>query len=214
MIARSLVICVLLGGIAHAEQTFAVDIRSSDVSSDRIAPALEEAFRATRSRYVNRGTHADRVKAQVDSCDFRAAACALDIGKRLGVDYMLSGSVERHGAKFLLTLDVFDVARGKRVRSVRDQQAMAITAKAWAKLAMAKVADQATANVIVRCNVHHAMVFVDGAQVTELYDGSATLASLGLGHHLIELKAGGYKPYSDDVDLDSDQTLTVLMDAL
>lgn len=205
---------LLVASRAYAESTFAVDIRSSDVSSDKLAPQLEEAVRATKSRYVSRGTHADRVKAQVDECYYRDSACALGIGKQLGVDYMLSGSVERHGAKLLLTLDVYDVARGKRVRSVRDQQPLNVTAKAWAKIVMSKVADQATANVVVRCNVHHAMVFVDGAQVTELYDGSATLSSVGLGHHLIELKAGGYKPYRDDVEIDSDQTLTVLMDAL
>lgn len=211
--ARALVILVLAMRVAAANPTFAVDIRSNDVSSDKLAPALEEALRATKSRYANKGTHADRVKAQVDACDYRAKECAVDIGKRLGVDYMLSGSVERHGANFLLTLDVFDVAQAKRVRSVRELAPLNTTGKAWAKTVIARVADAATANVVVRCNVHHAMVFVDGVQVTELYDGTATLLAIGLGRHLLELKANGYKTYSDDVVIDADETINVLMDA-
>ena len=218
-VASPLVILAIVGSIAHAEPapTYAVDLRSADALADKITSALETGLRdvgaAKSAQYRAKGTHKDRVAASTDACPSAATpACAAEIGARLGVDYVFSGMVQTRGRRFVLTLDVVNVATKKRVRSLRDVVASEIRGKAWATQIFERVVDTATGSLVITCNVSRAAVLLDGQAVTETYVRRATIDGLALGRHAIELRAPGYAPFSDEVLIDGETQLNVLLD--
>ena len=199
--------------------TFAIDLRSNDLLADKITFALEDALRergaAKGARYRAKGTRKQRIDASTDRCPSAStAACAAEIGAKLGVDYVLAGSIWSHGTGFILTLDVVNVGTKTRVRSLRDVAIATTTAQAWSKRVFERIVDNATGSLVISSNVSRAVVFVDGQQVTELYQRRALVQNLALGRHAVELRAPGYKPYADDdVVVDGETQLNVLLDS-
>ena len=213
---RSLVLAILVVtvGTAHADPTFAIDLRSKDAPADKITEALEGAMRANTKHYRSKGTHHDRVAASTDTCpSARTLPCAAEIGERLGVDYMFVGDVGARGNRYELTLDVVSVATKQRVRSLRDVVMKTTRAATWAKRVFERIVDKETGSLAVACNAPHASVFVDGQLAAELYQKRGTITGLALGRHAIEVRAPDFKPYvDDDVNVDGTTTLEVLLD--
>jgi hypothetical protein len=211
-------ILVLLGsGIAHADPpTFSLDLRSKDALADKAATGLEEALRALGSvktaSYRTKGTRKDRVAASTDDCpNALTAACAVAIGTKLGVDYMFTGWVETRNKKLVLTLDVWNTRTGKRVRSLRDYAPNKTDTRKWAKSVYDRIADSSTGSLDITCNAQRASVFLDGQQVTELYQGRAIVLGLVLGTHAIEIRAPGFKTYVDEIEIDGTVPLNILL---
>ncbi|MFT3693752.1 MAG: PEGA domain-containing protein [Kofleriaceae bacterium] len=198
--------------VAHAgAPTFAVELRSKDKLADKLTFALADKLRSAgakpRARYHAVGTHKDFVAALdgID-CDVLEAACAAQVGAKLHVDYVLVGTLDVHGAKFLLELSIVSVDQKKRVRSFRDIAKSSIDAGTWATRVFDRAVDDATGGLAIVCNVSRAQVFVDGEPATELYQGHANLSGLALGTHRIELRADGYADFATDVDVEGDNT--------
>lgn len=217
---RLAIVCVLAcASAAHADPapTFAIDLRGADPLADPIAQRLEAALRevgaARGARYRAVGTHADRVAASTDACPSAGTspACAAEIGARLGVAYVFAGTVTTHGPRFELALDIVNTDTRRRVRAFHDLSRPQPDARAWAKTVFARAVDTATGSLAITCSVSRARVIVDGQPETELYQRQALIAGLALGRHAVELRAPGYRPYVDEVEVDGDTTLNVLL---
>jgi len=212
-----IVILLALAGTAHADApTFAIDLRSKDALADKITSGVEDALRffgsAKTADYRAKGTRKDRVAASTDDCpNALTSQCAMTIGGKLGVDYMFAGSIETRGKKLVITLDVFNVKTGARARSLRDIAPSTIDAKKWARLIFERIVDTATGSLEITCATPRAAVFVDGHKLTEIYQGRATLNGLPLGTHALEIRADGYKPFTDDVTIDGATRINVLL---
>lgn len=218
LVVRILVLLVVVGGIAHAEPpTFAIDLRAKEALADRIAVPLEEAFRkfgsAKTAEYRSKGTRKDRVKASTDECpNARSGECAQVIGGKLGVDFMFAGLVEQKNRKWVLELDMFSVRTGKRVRSIRDYAPTNIDPKKWALAVFTRIIDTSTGTLKISSNATRAIVFVDGQQATELFQGRGEVSGLAMGTHAIEIRATGFKTYVGDVTIDGTTPVNVLLD--
>lgn len=221
VVVALIALIVLEPSRAHAGRpdvpTFAVQLRSWDKLADAMTFALAEELRvAGRTRtaaYRALGTHRDFVAANTDACVVTELACATAIGARLGVDYVVVGEVETRGKRFVLTLSVVDVARGRRVRTLRDLTARPGRARTWARSVYARLVDAESGELAISSNAPRAVVWLDGQKVTELFEGRATLTGLAIGVHAIELRAPGFKPYTDEIVVDGASRLSVLLDA-
>jgi hypothetical protein len=217
-VLRTVVLLVLVCGIARAETpTFAIDLRSKDALADKVTSTLEDAMRAIGAAktadYRAKGTRKDRVAASTDDCpNALTSRCATAIGSKLGVDYMFAGVIETRGTRFVLSLDVFNVKTGARTRSLRDLMASPVDAKKWARRVMERIVDTATGTLELTCSAQRAVVLVDGHQISEVYQGRASIGGLPLGTHALEIRATGYKSYVGDITIDGETKLNVLLD--
>jgi hypothetical protein len=133
------------------------------------------------------------------------------IGTKLGVDYMFVGWVETRGRRLVLSLDVFSVRTGKRARSLRDYAPTTTDPKKWGKSIYDRIVDSSTGSIEISCNAAAATVWVDGLEVTQLYQGRGLVTGLVLGTHVIEIRAAGYKSYVDEITIDGVTPLNVLL---
>ncbi len=219
LVTRIAVLFLLLMGSAHADNappTFAIDLRSKDALADKATAGLEEALRALGSTksaaYRSKGTRKERVAASTDDCpNALTSECAVAIGSKLGVDFMFVGWVETRNRKLALSLDVFNVHTGRRLRSLRDYAPNKTDTKKWGKSVYDRVVDTSTGSLEISCNATAATVFIDGLQVTQLYQGRALIPNLVLGTHTIEIRAAGYKSYVDEITIDGTIPLNVLL---
>ncbi len=205
---------------AHAEPapTFAVGLRAKDFRADKIALSLEAALRTAGTKksatYRSTTSRKQLVAALVAvDCMITESDCPAAAGAKLGVDYVLAGTIESRGKLFILDLDVIHVQTGKRVRSLREHAPMSTTAAKWARTIFTRVIDDATGDLVISSNAERGTVFVDGKAVTELFQRRATVPGLSLGTHAIEIRADGYKPYTDDVSVDGPTKMSVLLEA-
>lgn len=218
IIALGLVV-VVASTVRADSPTFAIDLWAKDFRVvESITTEMERDLRALGSvngaRYRSVGTRKDRVAASTDSCPtaWTSTACAAEIGKRLGVDYLLAGEIEIRGTSYLITLNVVNVGLGKRVRSLRDRMTVrTASSKKWSKRVWQRLIDDATGSFVITCNAQRAQIFIDKQLATELYGGGATVSGLGMGTHVVEVRADGYKPYVGDADVDGDTPLNILL---
>jgi len=216
---RIAIVLALLASVAHADTpTFAVQLRSWDKIADdmtfALADQLRAAGRAKGAAYRAKGTHKDFVAANTEPCVVTELDCAGAIGERLGVDYVLVGEVATHGMRFVLTMSVINVTTKKRVRSLREFTPRSTTAKRWARTVYDRIVDDEKGELAISSNAPRAVVLVDGQRVTELFESRATLTGLSIGVHAIELRAPGFKPYTDDISVDGKTKLSVLLEPL
>lgn len=214
------ILAILVAIPAHAEPapTFAVGLRAKDFRADKIALSLEAALRTAGTKksatYRSTTTRKQLVGALVAAdCMITQDDCPVAAGTKLGVDYMLVGTIESRGKLFILELEVIHVQTGKRVRSLREHAPMSTTAAKWARTIFARVIDDATGELVISSNAERGTVLVDGKAVTELFQRRATVTGLSLGTHAIEIRADGYKPYTDEVSVDGPTKLSVLLEA-
>jgi PEGA domain len=129
--------------------------------------------------------------------------CVADIGKRVGVDVMVAGSVAALGDSYILNIKAVDVATAKQIRRIAtdplrgspDELIEAIRVAAYRLLAP----DQLHGSVVVLTDLVGAEVTLDGkpAGKTPL----APLTRLPLGSHALRVEAPGYVPFDDKVEV-------------
>lgn len=204
---------------AHADPapTFAVGLRAKDSLADKMSVDLEAALRTAGTKksatYRSKGTRKDLVAALVAAdCMITEEGCAVTAGATLGVDYMLVGKIETRGKRFILDLDVIRVSNGKRIRSQRDYATTSTPAAKWARAIFARLVDDATGELLLSSNADRGVVLVDGKAVTELFQRRATVPSLALGTHALEVRSTGFKSYSGDVTIDGTTKLSIVLE--
>ncbi|MEZ4403481.1 MAG: PEGA domain-containing protein [Kofleriaceae bacterium] len=129
-------------------------------------------------------------------------ACVAALGKQLGVDVVLTGSVAAMGDNYVLNIKAVDVAKATQLRRIAtdplrgspDELIEAIRVTAYKLLAP----DQLYGSVVVLTDLLGAQVTLDGRSVgvTPL---TAPMTKLALGEHTLKVTARGYSPFEEPV---------------
>ncbi len=133
-----------------------------------------------------------------------AEKCLTAIGTKVGVDVMVTGSVNALGDSYTLDIKAVDVATGKQLRRIQsdplrgspDELIDGVRVAAYSLLAP----DQIYGSIIVLSDLVGAAVSLDGKNVgmTPL---PKALAKLTLGNHKLKVEAKGYLPFEEDVEV-------------
>jgi hypothetical protein len=128
--------------------------------------------------------------------------CLAAIGKRLGVDVMVTGSVAALGDSYILNIKAIDVGRAAQIRRIAtdplrgspDELIDSIRVAAYRLLAP----DQLHGSVHVLSDAIGAAVSIDGKPrgMTPL---PAPLTRLPLGEHKLKVESAGYLPFEETV---------------
>ena len=131
--------------------------------------------------------------------------CLQAIGRRLGVDYVVTGTVGSLGDNYVLNIKAVEVATGKSqkiqsdpLRGSPDELIEGVRVAAYRLLAP----QQLYGALQIQTDLVGAEVTLDGNKVgsTPLPNGGV-LSKLALGKHKLEVKAKGYDPFASDVDV-------------
>jgi hypothetical protein len=181
---------------------------------------LETLFRMELDRLATRPlpTRRDLDKVIAGSRELTACAgedrCVADIGKKLGVDVMVVGSVAALGDSYTLNIKAVDTATAKQIRRITtdplrgspDELIEAIRVAAYKLLAP----EQLHGGVVILTDLVGAEVSLDGAVVgkTPL---AAPIGKLALGMHALKVAAPGYVPFEDKVEVRFPKTTRVVV---
>ena len=188
---RALVCLLLLAGIAQADD--AVRIEAKEPNAAARAVLLEKQLLIITKQQKSKDNA---------------------IGAKLGVTHAITGKLEKRGARYTVTLSLINLATKQRVRSLRDTTTDKADVRKWARTLYTRTLDEGTGELVITANARRGKILVDGQPVTELYDGSATIAALALGAHQIEIRASGYKPFAVEVTIDGNTKETFLLDPM
>jgi len=131
--------------------------------------------------------------------------CLTAIGKRLGVDYVVTGTVGSLGDNYVLNIKAVEVATGKSqkiqsppLKGTPDELIEGVRVAAYSLLAP----DQLHGSLQVQSDLVGANVTLDGKSVgrTPLAN-QGVIAKLALGKHKLHVEAKDYAPFDDDVDV-------------
>ncbi len=130
--------------------------------------------------------------------------CVADVGKKVGVDVMVTGSVAALGDSYILNIKAVDVKTGQQIRRIAtdplrgspDELIEAIRVAAYRLLAP----EQLHGSIVVLTDLVGASVMLDGkpAGKTPL---PAPIAKLPIGSHTLRVEAAGYVPFEDKVEV-------------
>jgi hypothetical protein len=131
--------------------------------------------------------------------------CLQSIGKKLGVEFVVTGTVGSLGDNYVLNIKVVDVATGKSqkiqsdpLRGSPDELIEGVRVAAYRLLAP----QQLHGSLQIQTDLVGAEVTLDGAKVgnTPLPNGGV-LAKLPLGKHKLQVAAKGYDKFDSDVEV-------------
>jgi hypothetical protein len=131
--------------------------------------------------------------------------CLQSIGKRLGVEYVVTGTVGSLGDNYVLNIKVVDVGTGKSqriqsdpLRGSPDELIEGVRVAAYRLLAP----QQIHGALQIQSDLIGAEVMLDGKSLgkTPLPNGGV-VARLPLGKHRLRVEAKTYDPFDSDVDV-------------
>lgn len=144
-----------------------------------------------------------------------ADSCLAEIGKKLGVDLVVTGNVAALGDSFILNIKAVDVATGRKLpkriatkplRGSPDELIEAVRVAAYQLLAPAAI--HGSINVLT--DLVGAQVKIDGKP----YGKTPLIAPIGklpLGEHRLEVTAEGYLPFDEKVRVRFQKTSRVMV---
>ena len=211
-----LVACVVLLGstLAYAEKprVAVLGITAKDFTAKR-AVQLTAGIRATATGYRVTGTPKQIEAAIGDAdCFIFQTPCAATVGAALGVEYTITGELERRGKTDTLTLSLVDVKKKQRVRSLRDSSPTTADTRKWARSVATRLVDAEDGELVLATNTESGEVWIDGQLAGAIHQGRATIGGLANGRHLLVIKAKGYKPFEMDVEVAYSTKQSVLLD--
>jgi hypothetical protein len=173
-----------------------------------LATRLETLFRLELDRLAAKPMPTRREIDRVVDSQLRQCTgedkCLAAIGKKIGVDVMVSGSVGELGDNYILNIKAVDVAKSTQIRKIQsdplkgspDELIEGIRVAAYKLLAP----EQLHGSIIVLSDLVGATVKLDGTGVgkTPL---AAPIAHQALGKHVLRVEAKGYQPFEDQVDV-------------
>ncbi len=131
--------------------------------------------------------------------------CLTAIGKRLDVDYVVTGTVGSLGDNYVLNIKAVEVATGKSqkiqsppLKGTPDELIERVRVAAYSLLAP----DQLHGSLQVQSDLVGANVTLDGKSVghTPLAN-QGVIGKLSLGKHKLHVEAKDYAPFDDDVEV-------------
>jgi len=133
--------------------------------------------------------------------------CLAAIGKKLGVDVILTGTVGQLGDNYVLTIKAVDVATAKSLQKIQsdplrgqpDELIEGVRVAAYRLLAP----EQLHGAIQVQTDLLGAEVELDGKALGKTpLPHNGVLGKLALGKHRLRVAAAGYEhPYEDDVEV-------------
>lgn len=202
---------------ADPRQTIAVvaidgiDLRPGDANA--LTSALRVQASAKSGKYRSKGTPKEIEKAVFAAeCKAPERACAVAIGTKLAVDYVLAGEIVARGARYVLTLSLVNVNSKERVRSLRDTAAKTVDMKRWARTLYDRLHDGATGELVIVANAKRGEILLDGQTVGVLFEGRATIGNVTVGSHVLVIRAAGYRPFEIDVAVEGTMKQNVLLE--
>jgi PEGA domain len=132
------------------------------------------------------------------------AKCLAAIGKRLGVEVMVAGSVGALGDNYLLDIKVVDVATAKQLRRITtdplrgtpDELIESVRVAAYRLLAP----EQLHGSIAILSDLIGGEVAIDGKRVGQT-PLPAPISKLALGPHTVRVSARGYVPFEEKVEV-------------
>jgi len=131
--------------------------------------------------------------------------CLTAVGKRLGVDFVVTGTVGSLGDNYVLNIKAVEVATGKSqkiqsppLKGTPDELIEGVRVAAYSLLAP----DQLHGSLQVQSDLVGATVTIDGKPVGKTpLANQGVIAKLALGKHKLHVEAKDYAPFDDDVDV-------------
>jgi hypothetical protein len=180
---------------------------------------LEALFRAELERVEGATLPARKEVDKVVASDATLRACTGEpeclaaLGKKLGVEAVVFGTVAALGDSYVVNLKLVDVAGSKEIRRVEeplsgspDQLIEAVRVAAYRLYAP----DRLRGAVAVLADVAGADVFLDGKKVgrTPL---SAPVANLTVGKHALRISKTGHTDFLSDIEVRFQKTTQVVV---
>jgi PEGA domain len=141
--------------------------------------------------------------------------CLTAIGKRLGVDFVVTGTVGSLGDNYVLNIKVVEVATAKSqriqsdpLRGSPDELIEGVRVAAYRLLAP----QQIHGSLQIQTDLVGAEVTLDGKTIgkTPLMN-NGVLAKLPLGKHKLRVEAKGYDPFDSDVEVNFQKVSPVVV---
>ncbi|HEX7836478.1 MAG TPA: PEGA domain-containing protein [Kofleriaceae bacterium] len=133
--------------------------------------------------------------------------CLAAIGKKLGVDVIVTGTVGQLGDNYVLTIKAVDVATARSLQKIQsdplrgqpDELIEGVRVAAYRLLAP----DQLHGAIQVQTDLIGAEVALDGVPIGKTpLPGNGVIGKLALGKHRLRVAAAGYEqPYDDVVEI-------------
>lgn len=210
----------LLASDARAEKPTVAVLGVSpkaDASLVKTTTALDDGLRtqlaAKASPYRVKGTSrqiADAIRSA--ECSTIEPACAAKLGAALGASFTIAGEAEKRGTHVELVVALVDVAKQRRVRSVRDKVAgNANMRKLARKLVKQLTGEGVMGELVVFANVPRGEIYIDGELKGELFERRATI-TLPQGRYRLAIRAPGHREFEDLVTVDGSTQVSVLID--
>jgi hypothetical protein len=184
-----------------------------------IVQRLESLFRAELDRLDKVPQPSRReIERSITSAEQNCTGeekCLTTIGKRLGVDYVVTGTVGSLGDNYVLNIKVVDVATSKSqriqsdpLRDSPDELIEGVRVAAYRLLAP----QQIHGSLQIQTDIVGAAVTLDGKSVGKTpLANNGVLARLPLGTHKLRVEAKGYDPFDSDVDVNFQKVSPVVV---
>jgi TolB-like protein len=184
---------------------------------------LEALFRNEIERLARRSlpTRREIDRAVAGSRRLRECAgedrCLAEIGRRLGVGVVVSGSVAALGDSYIINIKVVDATSGEQIRRIasdplrgrRDELIEAVRVAAYRLLAP----DELRGSIMVLTDLVGARITLGGEHVgTSPMEGR--LDRLPLGEHVLRVEADGYDAFEETVEVRFQKTTRVVVSML
>jgi hypothetical protein len=208
------------GGAAPAKRATIALLSIDPLGLDaELVGRLEALFRLELERLQGAPLPARRAVDKVVASDAALRGCTGEpeclaaIGKKLGVQFMVSGTVAALGDSYVIDLKLVDVSTGKEVRRVEeplsgspDELIEAVRVAAYRLFAP----DQLKGSIAVLADVNGAQVFLDGKRLGKT-PIAQPVANLAVGKHSLRISATGYSDFLQEVEVRFQKTTQVVV---
>lgn len=225
-VAASLAGLLSLSQTVHAKPAIAVlriDVvltgGKTDAAATVVANKLTSAIRqatSERSPYqLAPNSNKDLLELKLlYNCSNEAPRCMAKIGQSLKATRLLWGKLAHKGDHYLVTVNLLNVPGRAMVRSTTERipmdQANPAGLRRWGRTLYNRLTGQKDHGKLhIVANASSGVVLIDGNPATNLKDGQADIAGLSEGSHQLEIKADGFKPYSETIVVEGGKKTTV-----
>jgi len=208
---------LLLAGQGHKKNIAVIDLGSRGSLTKEESGTLTDRLRSMLVRtnafnVVDRGKMQDILKEQgfqLSGCT--SAECAVEAGKILGVEQMVSGTIGRIGKLYTVDVTLIDVETSQIIKSLtRDYQGeieglVGLMKSVADELAGLNAPNAAPSGLAVQSNPPQAEVYLDQTLIGET---PIKTEDIGPGQHQLKITKAGYVPFEKSFTAQKGKTQT------
>ncbi len=185
------------------------------VVANKLTAAIRQATRERGPYRLAPNTNKDLLELKLlYSCSNEAPACMAKIGRSMKSKRLLWGKLAHKGDHYLVTVNLLNVPKKSMLRSTTVRipmgQANSAGIRRWGRTLYNRLTGmQDHGKLHIVANASSGVVLIDGNPSTNLKNGKADVSGLSEGTHELEIKADGFKPYSETVSVEGGKKTTV-----